>query len=166
MPNFTIFKLLFDNEIRNRLKKLWIAGLIFICPFVGSAQVNSGSLLSAAETKRPVLLVFSGSDWCAPCIRFNSTILSESTFQSFANENLTVIKADFPQRKKLSGDEKKRNEALADRYNPKGLFPHIILLNNDQSVLATLTFSNQTPEEFISEIRSYVQSQQHSSTNE
>ena len=28
----------------------------------------------------PVLLVFSGSDWCSNCIRFNKEVLSDSTF--------------------------------------------------------------------------------------
>jgi hypothetical protein len=76
------------------------------------------------------------------------------------------VKADFPQRKKISDDQKKQNEALADQYNPKGLFPHIVLLNADHSVMATLTYSSQTPDQFISEIRSYVESQQQSPTNE
>jgi thiol-disulfide isomerase/thioredoxin len=148
------------------LKKLWIACLILISPFVSSAQTATVSLLSTTDTKRPVLLIFSGSDWCAPCIRFERTILSEPTFQSYADENLTIVKADFPQRKKISDDQKKQNEALADQYNPKGLFPHIVLLNADHSVMATLTYSSQTPDQFISKIRSYVESQQQSPTNE
>jgi thiol-disulfide isomerase/thioredoxin len=113
-----------------------------------------------------VLLVFSGSDWCAPCIRFERTILSDPAFQSFADENLTIVKADFPQRKKLSDDQKKHNEALAEQYNPKGLFPHIVLLSGDHSVMATLTYSSQTPSQFISEIQAYIESRQPSPTNE
>jgi thiol-disulfide isomerase/thioredoxin len=147
------------------LKKLWIACLILTLPLMSFAQAST-TLLSAADTKRPTLLIFSGSDWCTPCIRFEKTILSESSFQSFANESLNVVKADFPQRKKLSDDQKKQNEALADQYNPKGLFPHIVLLSSDHSVITTLTFSNQTPSEFISLIRSHVPGQQHSPTNE
>jgi thiol-disulfide isomerase/thioredoxin len=131
-----------------------------------SAQTTgTASVLSATETKRPVLLIFSGSDWCAPCIRFEKNILSESSFLSFANESLTIIKADFPQRKKISDDQKKQNEALAEQYNPKGLFPHVVLLGADHSIIATLTYSNQSPDEFISEIRSYF-NQHQSPSNE
>lgn len=148
------------------MKKLRIVLLALFLPIAGYAQTYSSSLVASAEAKRPVLLIFSGSDWCASCMRFEKTILSESAFQSFANESLTLVKADFPQRKKISEEQKKQNEALAEQYNPKGLFPHIVLLDADHSVLATLTFSNQTPEEFISTVRSYIQTQQHSPTNE
>jgi hypothetical protein len=76
------------------------------------------------------------------------------------------VKADFPQRKKISDEQKKQNEALAEQYNPKGVFPHIVLLNADHSVMGTLTYSSQTPAQFISEIRSYIESRQPLPTNE
>lgn len=107
----------------------------------------------ATETQKPVLLVFAGSDWCAPCIRFEKQVLSESTFQDYAKENLVILKADFPQRKKLPSDEQKQNDSLAEQFNPKGEFPKLVLLREDKSVLSTLTYSNQSSDEFISQIK-------------
>lgn len=150
-----------------RLIKLRIFFLSLFLPFASSAQTENASLLSAVETNRPVLLIFSGSDWCAPCIHFEKRILSQTAFQSFADDNLTVIKADFPQRKKISNEQKKQNESLADKYNPKGLFPHLVLLNTDGSVMATLSYSHQTPAAFIAEIESYIRpATKHARTNE
>jgi thiol-disulfide isomerase/thioredoxin len=108
------------------------------------------------ETKKPVLLVFSGSDWCAPCILFDKKVLSQESFQTFAKNNLIVLKADFPQRKKIAEDVKKQNDALAEKYNPKGLFPHVMLILPGHSTPATLSYTNETPDEFISEINAHL----------
>ena len=109
----------------------------------------------SAESKKPVLLIFSGSDWCAPCIRFNKEVLTTEQFQYYASDHFVLLKADFPQRKKLDKALVEQNEKLADRYNPTGQFPHILLLHPEQSVLATLHYKNQNPEEFISQLSTY-----------
>ncbi|HEY9009061.1 thioredoxin family protein [Ohtaekwangia sp.] len=136
---------------------------IFFLLLIGSAAVQAQiqqradeAFRLASETKRPVLLVFAGSDWCAPCIRFEKKILQEKTFQDFANENLVILEADFPQRKKLADDIKKQNEGLADQYNPAGQFPYIVLLRGDRTVLSPLHYNNESPLEFISEIKHYI----------
>lgn len=112
----------------------------------------------SSTTHKPVLLVFAGSDWCAPCMRFEKMILKESSFQTIANESLVILKADFPQRERLPVDVQLQNEKLAEQYNPKGQFPAFLLLRDDRSVLSTsLEYHNQSPGEFITEIKSLLQ---------
>ena len=108
------------------------------------------------ETRKPVLIIFSGSDWCAPCIRFDKKVIADNSFQAFAKENLIILKADFPQRKKIADDLKKQNEALAEKYNPKGLFPHLVLVIPGQSAPVVLSYTHQTSDEFIYEINSHL----------
>ena len=110
---------------------------------------------SSTRSQKPILLVFSGSDWCAPCIRFQKTVLSDAGFQHYAADHLILLKADFPQRKKLDQWLIGQNERLAETYNPRGQFPHIVLLRPDRTLLATLTFKDQRPEEFISQLSLY-----------
>lgn len=107
----------------------------------------------AGETRKPVLLVFAGSDWCAPCIRFEKQVLSENDFLEFAKENLVVLKADFPQRKKLPPAEQEQNDTLAEQYNPKGIFPKIVLVRVDKTAVSTLSYNNETSEEFIAQLK-------------
>ena len=107
----------------------------------------------ATETQKPVLLIFAGSDWCAPCIRFEKQVLSQARFLEYAKSHLVILKADFPQRKKLSPEEEKQNDSLAEQFNPKGEFPKLVLLREDKSVVSTLTYSNQSSDEFISQIK-------------
>jgi thiol-disulfide isomerase/thioredoxin len=124
--------------------------------FAQETSTSEEAFRLSSETKKPVLVVFSGSDWCAPCILFDKKVLSEQSFQAFVKGHLILLKADFPQRKKIPDDVKKQNDALAEKYNPKGLFPHMVLVIPGQTDPATLTYSNQTSDEFISEINAHL----------
>jgi thiol-disulfide isomerase/thioredoxin len=124
-------------------------------PLLAQVTTNAEEAFKvSSETRKPVLLVFAGSDWCAPCIRFERNVMSENSFIRFADENLIILKADFPQRKKLPAALQQQNEKLAEEYNPKGVFPFFLLLGIDRSVLSTLNYTNESSLEFISEIKS------------
>ena len=104
-----------------------------------SQQVNTleSSLTKAKQEHKKVLLYFSGSDWCAPCIKFKKTFIQNEAFQSFASENLIVVNADFPRLKKnaLSAEQTTENEKLADKYNINGIFPLVLVLDENGKVI-------------------------------
>ena len=104
-----------------------------------SQQVNTleSSLTKAKQEHKKVLLYFSGSDWCAPCIKFKKTFIQNEAFQSFASENLIVVNADFPRLKKnaLSAEQTTENEKLADKYNVNGIFPLVLVLDENGKVI-------------------------------
>ena len=133
--------------------------LIFLCfafeiPLIVQAQPGSeGVFQLASKTQKYVLLVFAGSDWCAPCIRFEKDVLTQPEFNSFAERHLVIFTADFPQRKSLSKEMVIGNEKLAARYNPKGLFPNILLIRSDGSLLSTLPYHGQSAVQFVNEIK-------------
>ena len=102
-------------------------------------------------------IVFSGSDWCKGCIQFRKKVLSDPSFESFAKENLEVVVADFPQRAKLAKEVVVQNEALAEKYNPKGVFPNLVLISGDGSHFEIITYTNQTPQEFVNELKNRLQ---------
>ncbi len=125
--------------------------------FLAGAQIFFNApeaFLQAKDKHHPILLIFAGSDWCQPCIRFEKTILSDPFFMNYANTRLVLLKADFPQRKRLLPSLVAQNEALAEKFNPNGAFPLVLLLKPDQQLLATLEYENQTPGSFIEQIRS------------
>ena len=110
----------------------------------------------AKERNKAVLLVFSGSDWCVPCMRFEKKILKDPLFIRFSDSSLILVNADFPQSKKQPPQIVKQDEALAEKYNPSGSFPLIVLLRSDQRVLAYLKYQNESPQDFISAINRYL----------
>jgi thioredoxin-related protein len=93
----------------------------------------------AKKENKYILLNFSGSDWCGPCIKMHNEILESEAFKDFAESNLVLLNADFPRLKKnqLSKKQEKMNEDLAGIYNPKGIFPMTLLLNDDGKIITS-----------------------------
>ena len=106
----------------------------------------------ARQSGRQILLVFSGSDWCLPCIRFEKNILTDSAFRNFAGKRFVILEADFPQRKKIPAARRSQYESLASEFNTEGAFPKIILLTPDKSPLAVLSYTGQSPADFMEEM--------------
>ncbi|MEO8769810.1 MAG: thioredoxin family protein [Ferruginibacter sp.] len=86
---------------------------------------------TAVEKNEYILLNFSGSDWCGPCMRLRKEIFESAEFKKYADEHLVLVNADFPRNKKneLSKEQQKKNDQLAEQYNPNGKFPFTILLD-------------------------------------
>ena len=105
----------------------------------------------AMKTQRPILLVFSGSDWCKPCILLKKEIFETPEFTAFAKDSLVTVLADFPRQKKnaLSPQQTAMNEALAKAYNPSGLFPHVVLLTPNGDVIRTFGYQKSSPKLYI-----------------
>ncbi|MGV3657297.1 MAG: thioredoxin family protein [Chitinophagaceae bacterium] len=120
------------------MKKLFLIAILFVS-FSATAQTTAlQQALAAAKTEhKQVLLTFSGSDWCIPCIRMEKEIFEKEEFQQYAKDHLLRVQADFPRMKKhqLSAELKKENEALAETYNPKGIFPLTVLLDAEGHVV-------------------------------
>ena len=56
----------------------------------------------AKEKHWLILLNFSGSDWCGPCIRMKTEIFENAGFVAMADTTLVMVNADFPRNKKIS----------------------------------------------------------------
>lgn len=93
----------------------------------------------ARTENRLILLNFSGSDWCAPCIRLKKEVFTAGPFNETADRQLVLVNADFPRNRKnqLPREQQQQNETLADRYNPEGKFPLTLLLKADGTVIHT-----------------------------
>ena len=118
---------------------------------------KSPVIFASVNNNKTKFIIFSGSDWCKGCIQFKKKVLDDPSFEAFAKENLDVVVADFPQRIKLSKNIVVQNEALAEKYNPKGIFPNLVLLSSDGSRFDVIEYSNQSPQEFVKEIKNHLQ---------
>jgi len=123
-----------------------------LVPFASNAQkdIFSSKWLTqmevaqtqAATNNQAILMVFSGSDWCKPCMLLKREILDHPDFQQYANTHLVLLELDFPAKKKNKGspEQRKHNEALAERYNPKGAFPTLLLLDASGKILERFSY--------------------------
>lgn len=109
----------------------------------------------AAAGHKYILLNFSGSDWCGPCIRMHREIFDAPAFQQYAATHLVLVNADFPRLRKnaLGKDLLKQNEALAAQYDPEGKFPYTVLIDTAGHVVRTWDgYPGSTPQRFIHEV--------------
>ena len=112
----------------------------------------------AKEKHQLILLNFSGSDWCGPCIRMHREIFGNDEFIKMADSSLIMVNADFPRMKKnkLPAATVKQNEALADKYNPNGKFPFTLLLDAEGNIIKTWDgLPQETAPAFAKMIRQY-----------
>lgn len=116
---------------------LLIACYLLIASFTAWEPSFENAKKTAKQDHKLILLNFSGSDWCGPCIRMHKEIFGDASFLEMAGKNLVMVNADFPRSKKnqLAANVKKQNEALADTYNASGKFPFTVLLNADGKVI-------------------------------
>lgn len=145
------------------MKKILIAFvLMFITLGTTTAQEWQTDFTKAKQIatteKKPIILVFQGSDWCAPCIKLNREIWSTDTFKKYADKNYVMLQADFPRKKinSLSEAQTKANAVLAEKYNKQGYFPFVVVLNSEGKVLGESSYKKITPEKYIEELNSFI----------
>jgi len=95
----------------------------------------SKALQSASESKKYVLLDFTGSDWCPYCIQMDKEVFSTGHFKGFAKENLVLVELDFPHSKKLTTKLAGQNKKLEQQFNVHG-FPTSILVDSSGTEVA------------------------------
>lgn len=114
----------------------------------------------AVQNHKYIVINFSGSDWCGPCIKLKRDVLDTPEFLTFADKNLALVRADFPRLKKNQLDKKQtaQNEALAEKYNQEGKFPLTVLVGADGKVLKEWDGypAGITTESFVQEIQSII----------
>lgn len=109
------------------------------------------ALATAKAARKFVLLDFTGSDWCGPCIQMNKVVFSKAAFLNYAKQNLVLVEVDYPRVKTLSEKIRKQNERLLQQYRiDKSGYPTVILLNPDGKILGQLEgYSGERPADII-----------------
>ncbi len=120
-------------------------------------DIEDSKQLASAENK-VIILVFQGSDWCGPCMKLDREIWSTKEFQDLAEDKLVMLKADFPRRKKnkLSDEQQKHNNQLAEKYNSNGYFPFVIILDSKGNELGSLGYEKSTPKDYFKKLIAFA----------
>jgi len=112
----------------------------------------------AAEKKLPLLLNFTGSDWCSWCKLMDEKVFSQEKWAAYAKDSLLLVWIDFPNDKSLVPEKfVTRNTSLKDDFGVKG-FPSFFLLDdNGKTKLGQLGADQEiTPEKFIATIKTLL----------
>ena len=83
-------------------------------------DLNEASKISA-KTNKPLMLFFTGSDWCGWCVRLQKEVFLTNEFTKWAAENVILVDVDFPKDKsKQSVALQNQNNLLARQYEVRG----------------------------------------------
>jgi protein disulfide-isomerase len=132
------------------LSLFWIGGM-------SAGQVawheNYAEALQLAKAQdKKVLVDFTGSDWCGWCIKLDGEIFSKEAFIEYAEENLILVKLDFPRKKEQSDDIKSQNQKLMGEYGVRG-FPTIVVLNAGGHEIGRLGYMRGGPDGFVKAVK-------------
>lgn len=86
---------------------------------------------ASAEAKRrnkPILINFTGSDWCGWCIRLKKEVFDTDAFRSWAAQKVVLLEVDFPKGKPLPPAVQMKNQELAQKFGVTG-YPSIFFSN-------------------------------------
>ena len=135
-----------------------LASLVFLSTgFPGYDSLPKAPSEFSPVNSKATLYVFTGSDWCVDCKRLEKNVLSDPAFKTSMKHNgINVEIIDFPQRKKLSPEVIKHNEAVADAYGFKGIFPTLILSRSEKNY-QPIGYNNEPAENFSAIILSKLQ---------
>ena len=95
------------------------------------------ALKKSKKEKKPVLIYFTGSDWCGPCKVLDKNLFHTEKFKSIADQDLILYEADNPRNKDLVAPEKLEvNDKLKRKYRIKS-YPSLVFVDHRGREIAT-----------------------------
>jgi len=140
------------------MKKIIFIGVFLFISINVSGQTwlsnYDETIAQAQKENKNIIMVFAGTDWCAPCIKLEKYIWESEYFKKYAKDNWVLLKLDFPKRKanKLPKEQQNHNDELAEKYNNKGYFPLVLVLDKNGTVLGETGYKKITAQEYINEL--------------
>ncbi len=101
------------------------------------------------ETERPILMNFTGSDWCPPCIQMKNDVLDTRAFKEFAKGNLVLLELDFPRTKPQKAELEQQNTELAEKFRIQGFPTFLVVDDEGEEVRRTVGYMQGGPNAFV-----------------
>jgi protein disulfide-isomerase len=148
------------------LKKIFLSVILLAVILVGCSKTGANdnlnweenlesALQKAKQENKAVLVNFTGSDWCVWCQRLSNEVFSRGEFEDFADDNLILVRLDFPKNIEQSTETKMYNSQLAQRYDVQG-FPTILLFNSQGKMVLQTGYQPGGPVTYVEHLKSYL----------
>lgn len=95
----------------------------------------------AINEKKPLLLFFTGSDWCGWCIRLQKEVLKTPEFTKWATENVILVELDFPRNTPQDENLKAQNQQLMQMFQVRG-FPTLYFVTPSKTTDNKVNLNN------------------------
>lgn len=131
--------------------KLALFTATLICT-IGSANADawqtsySEAVKLAKKSGKPIMIDFTGSDWCGWCIKLHQEVFDKPEFKKWATKNVVLLELDFPRRTPQPKALKDQNESLEHKYHSviEG-FPTVLFINPDGTVFGKYGYDEGGP---------------------
>jgi protein disulfide-isomerase len=122
-------------------------------PGTGGEWIESfpDAVKAAQASGRPILIDFTGSDWCGWCIKLHKEVFDTAEFKEWAAKNVVLMEADFPNKKAQAAATKKQNEEMQRKYAIDG-FPTIVVIDASGKELARSGYLDGGPKAWITDL--------------
>lgn len=132
--------------------KTLLTALLSLFLFSGAALAEGGTWhtswdSAAAESKKsgkPILMDFTGSDWCGWCIKLKDEVFKTAEFKAWAEKKVVLLELDFPRKKAQPEKVKAANKALMEKYAIRG-FPTIVFAKSNGEELGRYGYDKGGP---------------------
>ena len=104
---------------------------------------------------KPILMDFTGSDWCGWCKKLKAEVFETNEFKQWAGSNVVLLELDFPRRTAQSPAIKKQNEELAQKFGVSG-YPTIIFATSAGKVLGQYGYDEGGPANWTRKASGYL----------
>ena len=113
----------------------------------------SKALEKAGKSGQPVLVDFTGSDWCPGCIYLRKNIFDTDAFAKYAEDNnFMLVELDFPRTEgKMPPEQLKFHEELMRRYGIS-VFPSVLMMEGNGAPYAKIVGPSRTVEEYLKKL--------------
>lgn len=120
------------------MKKLLLL-LFFVSVSIGAQaqekltwHTDMGEAIKLSQkSKKPLLLFFTGSDWCGWCKRLQKEVLTTPEFAEWAKKNVVLVELDFPRSGTQTNEIKQQNAQLAQVFGIRG-YPTVWIASADK----------------------------------
>mgnify|MGYP001544232356 CR=1 FL=1 len=116
------------------------------------------ALAKAKEVDKPVLVDFSGSDWCIWCIRLDKEVFAQAEFIEWAKDHVVPCLLDFPRKERkdtVSAEQQKKNKEAFEKFGVRG-YPTVLLLAPDGTVIARTGYRRGGPKPYIKHLERLI----------
>jgi protein disulfide-isomerase len=144
----------------------WWTALVACCLTLlvipGRARASDGwltdydsALATATSTGRPVLTLFTGSDWCPHCKTLEHNVFGNAAFQAWARDNVVLLMIDLPQAGISQAVRDERSQVCIN-YGVR-TFPSVLLLGPDgRKITAQTGYKGQSAAEWLTSMQAHM----------
>jgi len=113
------------------------------------------AMAAAERSGRPVLTIFTGSDWCPHCVTLEKKVLESPQFIAWSADRVVLLMIDLPQQG-ISQDERHARSRVCIKYGVR-TFPNTVLIAPDGAKIAAHSgYHGQSPEAWLATLDKHV----------